>query len=195
MAMTINPAVGRVPYKRWLAHVAFFAAGVSAGAFGVYFAIHGVARLLASVSPIAWLVVAVPILTLAALRDLGAPAPVPYRNGTQVPEWLRRVLPPGAAATVYGGQLGAGFFTSFTYSTHTAFVALLATQAQLGWVSLAIVTFACGKSIVLFTSVAPKADVKFQDRFERRLPSHGFGILRLANAALASVTAVILIVA
>lgn len=192
MAMTINPAVSRASYKSWVLHVALFALGISAGAFGTYGATHGLYRLLTAVSPTAWLIVAVSVLVLAALRDLGARTPVPYRNGKQVPEWLRRMLPPGAVAVAYGGQLGTGFLTTFTYSAHTAFAILLAAQGQIGWVVLAIVAFAGGKSIVLLTSVAPKSEMKFQDRFERRLPGSGFRVLRAGNAALTVATAIVL---
>jgi hypothetical protein len=193
MAMTINPAVSRASYRRWLLHVALFALGVSGGALTTYFATRGLYLLVSGVSASAWLLLAISVLVLAALRDLGAPAPVPYRNGKQVPEWLRRMLPTGAVATVYGAELGTGFLTRFTYSAHTAFAVMLAAQAHAGWIALAIAAFAAGKSIVLFTSVAPKGERKFQDRFERRLPSHGFGVLRVGNAALTVATAIILI--
>jgi hypothetical protein len=159
MAMTINPAVSRVGYRRWLLHLTAFVLGVIVGSLTTYAVAHAAYRLLGLLWPHAWLFVAFLAVGLAALRDLGVGAPVPYPHGRQVPEWLRRVLPPGPAAFLYGGELGAGFLTRFTYSTHTAFVALLASQANAAVVLSSTAAFALGKSVVLLTSLAPISDL------------------------------------
>lgn len=194
MAMTINPAVSRVGYRRWTLHVGLFVTGAAGGALLTYAVAHAAYRLLVTASPAAWLLVALPVVALAALRDLGVNAPVPYPRGRQVPAWLRRMVAPGVAALAYGVQLGAGFLTNFTYSTHTAFVALLATQAQVSVVGVGVLAFALCKSIVLFTSLAPRSEHRFQERFQDRLPRHGRGVLRVVSAAFALATAVALTV-
>jgi hypothetical protein len=60
----------------------------------------------------------------AALRDLGLPVPLPYRN-RQVPSGWRTSIPhTGVAAGVYGLVLGFGFATLYTSSLHVTFAAL-----------------------------------------------------------------------
>lgn len=113
-------------------HVRLFALGVAMGSLATYAVVRLLYVLVTAISPWAWPAIALPFVALAALRDLGARTPVPYPSRRQVPEWLRRMLPLGATAFVYGGQLGTGFLTRFTYSTHLAFVALLATRTHSG---------------------------------------------------------------
>lgn len=194
MAMTVNPAVSGVSYRRWTLHLGMFVAGVAGGALLTYAVVHALYTLLALASPAAWLLVALPVVALAALRDLGVKAPVPYPTGRQVPAWLRHMVAPSVAAVAYGAQLGVGFLTNFTYSTHTAFVALLATQAQIGVVGAGVLAFSLSKSIVLVTSLTPRSEHRFLERFQNRLPRHGRRVLRLASAAFALATAVALIV-
>lgn len=189
MALTINPAVSRVTYQRWAFHVVLFALGVGVGAFGTY----AIARLLhtavTAISPASWLVIALPLIGLAVLRDLGLPVPLPYPARRQVPEWLRRVLPPGVTAIAYGGMLGTGFLTRFTYSTHTAFVAILAMQSSIAAVTVAVVAFALSKSIVVASSVGGKSYSEFEHRLQHRHRLRGQRTLRVANATLAAATA------
>jgi hypothetical protein len=193
MALTINPAVSRVSYRRWTLHVVLFVVGVGTGALVIYTITRVLYVLVAAISPSAWLAVTLPLIGLAALRDLGVPAPVPYPARRQVPEWLRGMLPPGLTAIAYGGQLGTGFLTRFTYSTHTAFVALLATQPPAAVVAVAVLAFALSKSFVVASSLAGKSYPEFEQRLLRRHRNRGQTTLRLANAALAVTAAAVLI--
>lgn len=191
MALTINPAVSGVSYRRWVLHVGLFSVGVGFGALITYAVARGLYVALVAISPAAWLAVALPLVGLAVLRDLGLPVPVPYPSW-QVPEWLRRMLPPGPTAVAYGSQLGTGFLTRFTYSTHAAFVALLAPQSSPSVVAVAVLAFALSKTIVVVTSLAgasyPEAERRVLYRHRRR----GQRALRLANAALALAAAAVL---
>lgn len=193
MALTINPAVSRVRYRRWTFHVGLFAFGVASGAVITYAIARALYALIAAVSPVAWLALALPLVGLAALRDVGLPAPIPYPSHRQVPEWLRRVLPPGMTAIAYGGQLGTGFLTRFTYSTHTAFVALLATQSSPAVVGTAVLAFAVSKSIVVVSSPTGSSYAEFEQRILRRHRIRGQTILRSANVALTLAVAVVLV--
>jgi len=148
MALTINPAVSGASYRRWSLHAGLFVVGVGLGAMVTYAVTRSLYQLLAIATPAAWLALALPLIALAALRDLGAQVPVPY-PARQVPEWLRRVLSPGWTAISYGSQLGTGFLTRYTYATHAAFVALLATQSSVTVVGVAVLAFALTKSIVV----------------------------------------------
>ena len=106
------------------------AAGVYASgvAVGAALAFVVVASLAAAVEAFGgrrlWIGAGVVVVALAVARDLGVNAPVPYRN-VQVPQVLRYLLPPGLLAFTYGTQLGVGFLTRFTYSTHTALMVAL----------------------------------------------------------------------
>lgn len=195
MAVTINPAVSGVSYSRWLAHVAAFGASVGVGAFITYVLARLLFSALALASPYAWLLFALPLIGLGALRDLGVSAPVPYPERRQVPEWFRRVAPPGATAVVYGTELGIGFLTRFTYSTHLAFIVLVATQPPLV-AGIAVMCFAAFKSIVVLSSPAGRSYPEANRRLMKRQnpTAHGQRILRHANAVLALATAGILIV-
>src|ERR671923_1969913 len=95
MATTINPAVSGVGYRKWLYHVALYVVGVCSGALVTYALAHALYALVAALaSPVAWLALALPLVALAVLRDLGVRTRIPYPERTQVPEWLRHVLPP-----------------------------------------------------------------------------------------------------
>lgn len=193
MALTINPAVSGVGYRRWTFHAGLFALGVGSGALVTYVIARALYAAVAVVSPAAWLAVALPLIGLAALRDLGVEAPVPYPARRQVPEWLRRMLPPGLTAIAYGGQLGTGFLTRFTYSTHAAFVALLATQSSMTVVGAAVLAFALSKCIVVASSLAGDSYPEFEARLLHRHRMRGHTTLRAANAALALASAAVLI--
>jgi hypothetical protein len=103
------------------------------------------------------------------------------------------MVPPGVTATAYGAQLGTGFFTRFTYSTHTAFVALLASQGSPVVVGGAVLTFALAKSVVVLSSPAGRTYAEFEPRLLRRHRLRGTTTLRLANALLAAAAAAVLI--
>lgn len=193
MALTINPAVSRVGYRRWMVHVGLFASGVAAGALLTYAVARVLYVALGELASFAWLAFALPLIVLAALHDLGIPAPVPYPPRRQVPEWLRRVLPPSLTALAYGTQLGTGFLTRFTYSTHIAFVALLATQSSPSAIGAGVLAFAISKSFVVLSSPAGLAYDEFERRLLHRYRMRGQTPLRAANAALALATAAVLI--
>ena len=197
MATTINPAVSGVSYRRWVGHVGLYIAGVSSGAMLTYALTHALYAAVSSVAPPAgWLVVALPLVGLAALRDLGVHAPLPYPALRQVPEWLRQMLPPGATALAYGSQLGTGFLTRFTYSTHTAFVMILASQSSVWIVGPAVLAFALAKSVSVLTSLAGTSYPDFEKRIllRQRTSARAQQALRVANAAMAAVAAAVLIV-
>jgi hypothetical protein len=188
MATTINPAVSGVSYRRWVFHVGLYALGVCLGALVTYAFTHVLyVAIGALVSPTAWLVLALPLVGLAALRDLGVQTPLPYPAQTQVPEWLRGVVPPSVTALAYGGQLGTGFLTRFTYSTHTAFVVVLATESSTSLVGFTVLAFALAKSIVILTSLGGRSYSTFEERILRRHRTRLIGqkLLRTANAVVA----------
>jgi hypothetical protein len=86
MAFTINPAVSGASYRRWSLHAGLFVVGVGLGAMVTYAVARSLYVLLAIAAPASWLAIALPLIALAALRDLGAQVPVPtrrdrYRNG------------------------------------------------------------------------------------------------------------------
>ncbi len=193
MALTINPAVSRVSYRKWAVHVCLFVAGVGSGAFATYAIVRAIYALVTAISPVAWPAVAVPLVGLAVLRDLGLGVPVPYPSRRQVPEWLRSMVPPGVVATAFGAQLGTGFLTRFTYSTHTAFVALLAPQASPMVVGFAVLAFAVSKGIVVVSSPAGRSYAEFEPRILRRHRLRGQTTLRLVNGLLAAAAAAVLI--
>jgi hypothetical protein len=115
--------------------------------------------------PNKWIVLAVLALVgWAILHDVGMPAPLPYRPG-QVPERLRSVLPTGAVATAFGLQLGVGFLTFFTYSTHLAMLLALPFLRSLPQMILVITLFACGKTLVLATSIGIRSIDEVTTRF------------------------------
>ena len=193
MAMTINPAVSGASIRRWLVHVGLYAAGGFTGMLWTYAAFRGLYLAVASlVAPVAWLPVALPLIALAALRDLGVRAPVPYPKRRQVPEWLRHMVPPGVTAFAYGAELGLGFATRFTYSTHFAFVAALA-LVPLPAAAAAAAAFAVAKSIVVLTSLGGSSYGVFEARMLKRHRTRLLGqkALRLTNAAIAVAVALV----
>jgi hypothetical protein len=192
MALTINPAVSGASYRRWSLHVGLFVVGVALGAMVTYAVTRSLYQLLAIAAPASWLAIALPLIALAALRDLGAQVPVPY-PARQVPEWLRRVLSPGWTAISYGSQLGTGFLTRYTYATHAAFVALLATQSSVTVVGVAVLAFALTKSIVVVSSLAGRSYSEFEQGLLHRHRTRGQATLRAANAVLALASGAVLV--
>jgi len=198
MATTINPAVSGVSYRRWGFHVTLYAAGVAAGTLVSYAAVYAVYSAVTYRLPEwAWLVVTFPLLALVVLRDLGARVWVPYPERTQVPEWLRHVLPPGLVAVAYGGELGIGFLTRFTYSTHLAFVVALPLVGSLPTVAVLAGVVALAKSIVVLTSLGGRSYGEFERRIlvRHRTGTSKQNLLRSANAVLTIASAAALAVA
>lgn len=191
MATTINPTVSGTSYRRWLGHVGLFAMGVSIGAFLVFLASAAVLLTLAAIDPRLSVAAAATLIAIGVSRDLGLSSWVPYRDRTQVPEWLRKTVWPGFTALAYGSHLGLGFLTRFTYSTHLAFVVVLPFLTTFGGVLLAIGTYAAGKCIVILLSVAGRTYAEFEPRnlYRFRSRRYGWRALRLANAAIALLVA------
>ena len=194
MGATVNPAVSGVGYGRWGLHAALYTLGVCCGATIVY-AVAAAAYHLLGGSVRTWLILAIPLLGLVVLRDLGLRVRVPYREGVQVPEWVRQMLGAGSTAFAYGIHLGIGFLTRFTYSGHLAFVLVLPLLDWPGPVLAAVATFGIGKAVVVFTSVAGKTYPEYERRilFRYRRRTHGYTALRVANAGLAISLALVLI--
>src|SRR5881227_3762278 len=146
----LNPAVSGARYRRWLGHLILYVVAVAIGAAAAAFVLVILATGMERIGgKIAWVVLAAPVIALAVARDLGARTPVPYRN-VQVPQVLRYLLPPSALAVAYGAQLGTGFLTRYTYSTHTAAMLLLplATHDPVV-IALTIAALAIGKGVVV----------------------------------------------
>lgn len=185
----LNPAVSGARYSRWLGHLAVYVAAVALGAAATAFVLvvleTGVDRV--GGGKVAWLAVAAPLVILAIARDLGAHAPVPYRN-VQVPQVLRYLLSPTLLALAYGAQLGTGFLTRFTYSTHTAAILLLPLAIDNpGVVALTVAALALGKGVVVAASAGTISD-QGPEGIDARLRwrPRGLRIMRAANAAVAA---------
>jgi len=115
-----------------------------------------------------------------------APTRVPY--GTrQVPEWLRKIVPPSVTAIVYGGMLGLGFATRYTYSAHTAMVVGAAFMEYQTIIAVSVL-FASGKSVVVVAT--PRAPIReIEEAFDRRFRIRRYGetILRGANVGISCI--------
>jgi hypothetical protein len=177
MAMTINPAVsgGR---QRWLIHSGAFLVGAFVGGLVSLTAVLAILTAARHALSTDWLAFgAAMIIVWAALHDLGVPLPLPYRQ-RQVPDWFREVFPPGIVAATFGGMLGIGFLTLFTYSTQLALLMALPFIPSLGVMLVAIAIFAFGKTIVLVSAMNVRSleDVKVE--WDRR----GIAGLRFATA-------------
>lgn len=178
MGLTINPAVsgGR---RRWLGHSAVFFGGAFFGGLLTLAGLLAVVGLAGHAAPVRVLsMVAAAAIAWAVLHDVGLPLPLPYRN-RQVPEWLREVMPQSVVAAIFGGMLGIGFLTLFTYSTQLAvFLALPflgSAAAMLGVVAI----FAFGKTLVL----AGVARARSLDEVPVYWNATGVLVLRVATAA------------
>jgi hypothetical protein len=91
-------------------------------------------------------------------------APVPYRN-VQVPQVLRYLLPPSLLALAFGAQLGTGFLTRYTYSTHTAAMLLLPLAINdPAVIVMTVVAFALGKGLVVIASAGTTSDGDAENR-------------------------------
>jgi hypothetical protein len=185
MATSITPAVRRGGHGGPLLVAGAYASGVAVGAALAFVVVASLAIAVEAFGGRSlWIGVAVVVVALAVARDLGVNAPVPYRN-VQVPQVLRYLLPPELLAFTYGTQLGAGFLTRFTYSTHTALmVALPLVVGDPVLVVASIAAFALGKGVVLLASVGTTAD---EGPFGGRSAwAHRLRVLKLANAVAAA---------
>jgi hypothetical protein len=157
---TLNPTVSRVGYWHWLFHLLIYAVSLAIGASVAFMVImvlaSGADGVLGSNG---WYAVAIPIVALAIGRDLGFRTPVPYRN-VQVPQVLRYLMPPSFLAVAYGTQLGTGFLTRYTYSSHTAAMLFLPFVARdnARLIPVAIGVFALGKTIVVIAGAGTSSD-------------------------------------
>lgn len=190
MALTINPAVSGTN-RRFAVHSFAFLASAFAGA-----AISGLAVMLAFgalgvVIPLAGLAaLALVAVGWAVLHDLGVPIRMPYRPG-QVPEWFRSAFPPAAVAVAFGFQLGAGFFTFFTYSTHVAMLAALPFVDSVPQMLAITLIFAVGKSIVLLMGVGVASVSEITPRFTST--GANLQLLRWTTAAASLVLSAVLV--
>lgn len=132
----------------------------------------------------------VALISWGTLHDLGVPLPLPYRS-RQVPEWFRDVLPRSVVAFVFGVQLGPGFLTLFTYSTHLAVLLALPFLGSLEEMLLVVLLFAMGKTLVLGVTLGIQSLEEIRPRFDwSRLGNY---VLRSTNALLSALIAVLLI--
>ena len=151
MALTINPAVCGTR-KLWIRSVLAFLIGAFIGGVVSLLAVLVVMRVATTFFDAAGLMIAALVVVgWGILHDLGLPLPMPYRS-RQVPEILRQVLPSEVVAAAFGAQLGVGFLTLFTYSTHLALLILLPFADSLAEMLAALAFFAVGKSLVLFVA-------------------------------------------
>jgi hypothetical protein len=190
MALTVNPAVSGTR-RNWVFNVFGFFVGAFAGALVSLLSVLLVVVTLSSVLP-RTVVVAVAVLTIAwaVFHDLGVPLPLPYRS-RQVPEELRRALPTGVVATVFGFQLGIGFLTLFTYSTQLAMLLALPFLPSAGAMISAVAIFALGKAIVLGATIGTSSPDELVTRF--RWGRHRMRTLRMTTAAASVLVAATLI--
>jgi hypothetical protein len=83
-----------------------------------------------------------------------------------VPEWFRNALPPGVVATVFGFQLGVGFLTLFTYSSHVAVLVALPFLPSLGAMLGVAAMFALAKAFVLAATLGTESTEELTSRFQ-----------------------------
>jgi hypothetical protein len=185
---SLNPAVSRAGYRRWLGHLSVYVVAVAFGAASTAFFLVIVATGVERIGgKIAWVSVAAAVIALAVARDLGARTPVPYRN-VQVPQVLRYLLPPSLLALAYGTQLGTGFLTRYTYSTHTAAMLLLplATNDP-AVIAMTVAALALGKGLVVIASAGTTSDEGAEAIDVRlRWRPRGLQIMRTVNAGTAA---------
>lgn len=188
----LNPAVSRAGYRRWLGHLSLYVLAVALGGLATWFVVVILATGFERVGgEIGWVCTAAAIVSLAIARDLGAGTPVPYRN-VQVPQVLRYLLPPSLLALAYGAQLGTGFLTRYTYSTHTATMLLLPLAINdPAVIAMTVGALALGKGVVVVSSVGTTSDEGPQgiDRRLRWRP-RGLRIMRAVNAGAAALLVV-----
>jgi hypothetical protein len=191
MALTINPAVSG-SRRKWAINSLAFAVGAFTGALVSLLLMLLAMVTLAIVVPRAFVTaIAVAAILWAALHDLGAPLPLPYRR-QQVPERLRSLLPAGVVATAFGFQLGIGFLTLFTYSTQLAVLIVLPFLPSLGAMIGVVAIFALGKAIVLLATIDSSSPDDLVARFQ--WGKARMRVLRMTTAAASVLVAVALVV-
>lgn len=187
MATTISPAVSRVADRQWISYVGAHGFGVMVGASLAFVVLASFAAGTEAMGGLfLWALIGASVVLLAVMRDVGLNVPVPYRN-VQVPQVLRYLLPHSSLFAVYGVQLGLGFLTRYTYSTHTAvMVALPLVVASPLLVLGSIFALAVGKSLVLLAAVGTSADEgPFEGRGGARTSAGGVRLMRYTNVLLA----------
>jgi hypothetical protein len=190
MALTINPAVSG-SLAKWMRQTVLFLFGVLVGGLVALFIVLMVERVLVELMPRFWVVLFVVCsIGWAILHDLGLPLPLPYRR-VQVPEWFRRVLPPEAVASIFGVQLGIGFLTLPTYSSHLAFLLVLPFADSFTTMLALMGVFALGKTLVLATTIGARSIEEVGFRF--RWTPIGGRILRLTTATTSTILGLVLL--
>lgn len=188
MGTTLNPAVSRASTNRWLWHVSVYIVALVSGALATMLVLTLVADGLTLLTiDQGWMILALVLVALAVARDITRRTPVPYLTGTQVPEWLRHMVPASVAALAYGLQLGAGFLTKYTYSGHMAFVVMLP-LLTVGQGLIACAVFGIAKSAPIWASMTREAYATAEVRITYRMRSRRGGdtALRIMNVALAT---------
>lgn len=164
MVDTINPAVSG-SRRTWVRQIGGFLLGSYAGAMAsallVIVIFVPLRHYLGDLLPLLVVVVATPVV----LRDFGVRVPVPYRQD-QVPEWIRHVLPPVPTAIVYGAQLGFGFLTRFTKSTHMAFLLIIGAIGFTPIILASIGVYAFARTLVLGAGIGTETVQEVFARFQ-----------------------------
>jgi hypothetical protein len=162
MAMTIYPA-GRGITSRFVGLTGVFSVGVFIGgalAIAAATALLGGVSLVSSraVAP----VVAMAIVALGLLREVGIPVPMPFRH-RQVPESWRGAFPAPLAAGVYGTTLGVGFATPYTSSVFLAMIVVAPFVSSPVILLAVLMTYSVSKTAVLLSGVGRGADTSITD--------------------------------
>lgn len=145
MVMTIGPAGSRT---RQAGLIGTYAITTLAGAGTAASLTLGLGYLLGGASSRACLTFLLLVVSLGLLRDVGVPAPVPYRD-RQVPEGWRRRFPIGVAVAAYGAVLGFGFATRYTTSVPLAFMADLVLVRSLWIVAAGVAIYAISRTLTV----------------------------------------------
>jgi hypothetical protein len=177
MALTMSGAVCPARRERLGTQVAYLF-GTGCGAFSTYVVLRGIVEAVAPANTGAFAVLVL-VSIWAVLRDaLGRAIPVPYLN-RQVPEWFRSVLPLQATGFAFGGLLGLGFVTKFTYGLHMAVMVGLALYVPPLSALVAIVSHSLFRLVnTLVTYPTPHELAEVFSRWSRRR-----WLLRLWSAA------------
>jgi hypothetical protein len=157
MALTITPAVSGAQ-RYWVRDVGLFYLG---SALGCTMSILVAAACVGTVAAVsgrrAALITACLVASLGLLRDVGFPAPVPYRHRQVPAEWRQTSKSSARMSFAYGIALGVGFLTLFTSSVHLVFIAL-APFSSLPVISLSVVAYGFGKTLPLLVGAGTKTN-------------------------------------
>lgn len=155
MALTINPAVSGTRREWVLQSMSFFVGSVLGGLMMLLLSIAVTSGLISIFDRQPVVIGFVIVVCVAILRDFGVPVWLPYRS-RQVSQLLREQLPGAAFAAAYGFELGVGFLTLFTYSTHLAVVVAMPFLPATWEMLAAVVLFALGRSVVLLITMGAR---------------------------------------